>query len=840
MEECQDFSLCGKAVVEEANLRDGRYWKLIADFVGPQSGEGLELDGASCKNRLLIQVGLLREDNSFPWVAIVDWLGKIFPQRRTADFRTMIERGIVTTLSLGSNASEVFLESDVNFNFVGPICDSIGVERKHLLELRDFSERAQSVEITNGLVLELNNFVTRERLAPIIIIAWLKNFNKNFGIKDNVQKTYKILRSKIKKLKICVRSLETRSHRRNAEMERLLQTPFQLVPNRTPKPFVKKRARRDEEDIEQVTIKEETGTFEIMQSEKPETGGEDATRKEQTRDGNCADSTSKKADKRLFSRVEATTLLDIAMSSIQKLTNMYGEENEACNQLFLNLLKNQYALTCKEHPAMAEFEQKIDLLDGNVPLASPVNFLSYNAHFLVAVHNAVEEQIMNFESEIIMSTGEKLGRDKLPKFENFVNMKESATSRYIHMACEILSSHAPDRNTYRKHWLAFCKEMKNPSRLVANQSDRLSSYFEAAAGIIHHHQEIVPFFSDLISLENEKCANIILESVAADAADSVIQSLVCVLAIIYCKILGPYWQLLRSGGEYSLFSQYVLSLYQKFLDWSKDPSTLLQPDESANVFQQYPLQQKIFGGIFNFCSKWHTNTDLIRACLKRTVKVIAGVTKEHLSNFLPGGTFGQAPSAEVSQQLVSCTFAVLMADYPCSDQNPTNRLSDNSCHDDDGLSVQSDHSSDDVSSQNGRNKRKLNGGKRIGRPPDEAPVECMDRDYIVATVTANGGPCKSQQDLDKMMLRFDGMSRAQKRESMRCELLYHKMILNNSSPHLDSPYLFTTQMVMKLKFVLPRVKPSYSVVFEPKRPRKYRKVLQSGDLSTGQSESSST
>ncbi|GAA6233261.1 uncharacterized protein LOC108899138 [Lates japonicus] len=229
MEEGRDFSLCGKAVVTEANLRDEYYWKLVADFIGPQSGEGLELEQAPCRNRLLIQVGLMREDNNFPWIAIVDWLKRIFPRHQSADFRRLIERGVATTLSLGSEVRLTFLESDVNFNFVGPICDSIGVERQHLLEMRDFSERAQSIEVTNGLILELSNFVAREKIAPVVIVTWLRNFNPEFCKKGDIQKAYKVIRSKIKKLKQCCRNSETRSHRRNAAMENLLQSPFELV-----------------------------------------------------------------------------------------------------------------------------------------------------------------------------------------------------------------------------------------------------------------------------------------------------------------------------------------------------------------------------------------------------------------------------------------------------------------------------------------------------------------------------------------------------------------------------------------------------------------------------------
>ncbi|XP_053190431.1 uncharacterized protein LOC128374189 [Scomber japonicus] len=875
MAEGEDFSLCGKAAVTEANLRDEYYWKLVADFIGPQSGEGLELYQAPCQNRLLIQVGLLREDNNFPWAAIMEWLKKIFPSHQSADFRRLIETGIATTLSLGSDARLSFLESEVNFNFVGPICDSIGVEREHLLKMRDFSERAKSIEVTNGLILELSNFVSREKIAPVILVTWLRNFNCEFCKDGDTQKAYKVLRTKIKKLKVLFRSYETRRHRRKAAMESLLQCTFELVPKKPDarKFVVKKRMKKDDfANIEKVTIKEEYENYEISQSEELERNGAVVRKKILNEHSSVHDGRDEDLDGSISgeetsdNKGEPLTLLDIAMLSVQKLLSVYCGKTTACKQVSLDLLKNQYTLTCKEHPAMAEMEKKLESLSKDISFASPVVFLHYNANFLVDVHDAVERQIMVFEREITESTGEKLGRDRLPKFVNFKNLSESATSRYIHMACDILSPHTPDRQNYRKHWVAFCDEKNNPSKLAMNQSNRFNNYFEAAAGLIHHHKEVALFFSDLLSLNNDECPNIILESVAADASDSVIQSLVCVLAIVYCKFLGPYWQLLKSGGEYSHYSQYMLCLYQKFIDWSKDPSTLLEPEETTNVFLQFPLQEKAFNGIFHYCGQWHTNRDLIRACLKRTIKVIAAVTEEHLKDFLPGGKFYQVPSPDLKMQLTSCTFSVLMAKYPFGHEYPYKKKrpdksskrssqkhlssESDSSQEDNGGSCSSDDSSDDSSDWRAKNNSHLdqNGGKKekTGRGywrRDLEQEECeqnMDKDYIVATVERNGGPCKSQQDVDKMMLRFDGKSRAEKREAVRCEILYQKMVLLNTDPHLNGGFANSTDMVLKLKLALPRVKPGYSLVLAPRKTRRKPVFQDITDAEVVQSESSST
>ncbi|CAB1447258.1 unnamed protein product [Pleuronectes platessa] len=76
----------------------------------------------------------------------------------------------------------------------------------------------------------------------------------------------------------------------------------------------------------------------------------------------------------------------------------------------------------------------------------------------------------------------------------------------------------------------------------------------------------------------------------------------------------------------------------------------------------------------------------------------------------------------------------------------------------------------------------------------EETEENMDSNYITSIVRTNGGPCLSQQDVDRMMLRFDGKTRLEKREAMRCEILYQKMILNNTSKHLNGIFRNSTQM----------------------------------------------
>lgn len=832
--------LCGKDVVIDADLRDDTYGKLVEDFFGPQSGKDLGLVEQQCQNRFLIQVGLMREDYHLSWEAVVEWLQKIIPTHQSADFRCLIERGIATTLSLGTEARLTFLESNVNFNFVGPICDSIGVGRADLLAVEDFSERATSMEVTNGLILELSNFVIREKIDPINMVSWLRIFNPLFCRNGNIKKASKVLQAKLKKFRQQYRNYHTSRNRRNAMMENFLQSPFELVSDdigADGQSFgVKKPMKRGllskykSREPEVKVIKEENESIEIKPNVQVKEECDLMSDEEQYVVQNLADQVGHPDS----NKGEALTLLDIAMLSVQKLTSVYGGKTDASKQVSLDLLKNQYNLTCRENPAMRQFEEKLKSIKDHHSLVSPLRFLHYNAHFLVDLHDAIEKELISFENVITQSTGEKLGRDRNNKFKRFLNFSESATSRYIHMACDVLSPRAPANQNYRRHWVAFCEEKNNPSQLAVNRSNRFNNYFEAAAGLVHHHGEISPFFSDLLLLNSDDCSNIVLESVSEDANDDVIQALVCVLAIIYCKILGPFWQLLKSRAEYSLFSQYILCLYQKLLEWSKDATPLLEPESIANVFLQFPLQEKTFDGVFKFCgpNSENVHTDLVRSCLQKMVRVIAAATEANLRDFLPGGEFCQNPSQELSRNLASCTFFTLMGEYPFGHSYPYKKnrpdkitnLASSSCYEEDrDISISSEDDSPHSSAvakkkqktvkphptkrPRGKNSKVWKTAKatrkHLSPRGSVSPSPELCDSVIRSSAERYGRPCETKEDVDRLMGKLEGTTLYQKREAIRSQISYQRRIIGCKDPILNNPGLSIADMVSKLKGVLP-------------------------------------
>ncbi|KAL2080126.1 hypothetical protein ACEWY4_023919 [Coilia grayii] len=809
---------------------DDTYDKLVDDFLGSQTGEGLLLDEKPCKNRLLVQVGLLKEDNEVPWGSVLKWLQKIFPMFQSADFQCLIERNIETALSLSGDAQQNFLESDVNFEFVGPICDSIGIGRTDLLEMSDFSERAQCTEITNGLMLELNNFVMREKIDTIVLVSWLKNFDPNFCSDGKIQRSHRMLKGKLKTFMAHYRNYQRTRYRANGLKDQFLQTPFDLYGIEAQQTWLDKPARRGgfkkrgtkrppgrprivKEEPEPTEISERRAQYTIVRSGSRGRHKVVTVKQEYDPDG-YNDQQGKgpvpasKGDPNVKNG-ESLTLLDVSIISVQKLSNVYGGKTEVSKQVSLDLLKNQYTLMLAEDDGMNYMTEQISALSDTHALVSPLDFLHYNTHYLLDIYDAIEQQIMSFEREIVNTTGEKLGRDNNPTFKHFVNFDESATCRYIRMASDVLSPHENTKNNCRRHWLAFCMERKNPSSLPANVSNRFNNYFEAAAALLHHRTDVILFFSDLQALNDEP--NIILDSINDDANDDAIQALVCVLAVVYCKILGPYWQLLKSKAQYALYSRYIYCLYQKLLLWSKDATTLMQPELATNVFLQVPLQEGTFSKVFSFCN---TNAEnqygiLIRTCLEKVMKVIAAVTEENLKDFLPGGIYCQEPSAEVSNQLKHCTFSHLMGEYPFGQAFPYKSQRPD-------LAPPPDSPRDMLLGQKNRfsppgrgrgRKKRLLIPARIEQsedfPEPNDPVSETTRESILMSIEKNRGPCFTKEDVDKLLARLESATHAQKREAIRCEIGYQKVVLGLRNPSLASVGFSLTDMVSKLKNVLP-------------------------------------
>ncbi|KPP77762.1 hypothetical protein Z043_102788, partial [Scleropages formosus] len=920
--------------------------------MGPQSGENLHIDETLCKNRLLVQVGLLKEEKQVPWSRIVKWLQKMLPMYHSSDFRSLVERSVATAMRLNGEAREAFLESKVNFDFVGPICDLLGIGRSDLLEMSDFSERVECTEVTNGIVLELSNFATREKIAPTLLVLWLRNFNPQFCSDGKIEKAYQCLEKKIRKLKVDYRLHQKKGFSRKGMIDVFLQTEFNLVSNvfnaHTKRPNKKKQRLSKKSRSQKASLCKEKKEALIMDSKRirdpvlNEVEKKVVLTNSKEQKGLCnltveleppgvlhpywAGSSSVKIgceqptniccqmEKPLVKgtvvnsndmKTEVLSLLDVSMLSLQKLWSVYGGKSHELDEVCRDLLQTQFTLMLKKDCIMKEFNDKINKIQTEpCSVIPPLHFLDCNAHFLLEVSDAIEKHIISFEREIITATGQRLGRDKNPKFSNFVNFSESASARYIRMACDVLNPTSETRHSCKRQWLIFCQLMEKPSKLAACRSNRFISYYECAASVAHHQEDILKFFAQLNNLVDSP--NIIQESVKDDAGDQFIQALVCVIAVVYCKILGPYWQLLKSNVEYLNFRRYVQCLHWKLLHWAEDASSLLLPERSdSNVFRQFTLQEKNFNGVFSKCntSPEKLYAVLIEKCLEKVVKTIADCTEAHLKDFLQGGLYNKDPSIELCLELRTCQLSHLMGEYPYGHAYPyqwkvTDRLdaipissrpkstrgspaaqtqlqfgisskspvkmnhssrskknvtrslpertqrcklgelSEMSASEEkeqaEGAFIKEleiaaigGHAEPCISKQDTQHQlsslvrspvktnnslsesnafpnfpEKYKRGAFSEKSTNEEKEQEQDafmKKSVIAAVTRYGGPCISKQDVDSLLMKLDGVSYAQKRDAIRCEINYQKMVLGNRDENLNHVGFSLTDMVEKLK-----------------------------------------
>ncbi|XP_043073937.1 solute carrier family 52, riboflavin transporter, member 2 isoform X1 [Puntigrus tetrazona] len=844
MEDLQDFgSSSASAKTISAELKDDFYSKLVADFLGAHYGELLELDEKPWKIRMLIQIGLMREEQDISWVDLIQWLQKIAPMFQSADFRSLIERNTTTALSLTGGARQKFLDSDVNFEFVGPICDSIGIGRRDLLEMSDFSDRAKLTALTNGLILELTNFISREKLDPVVLVSWIRNFEPLFCSDGKIQRAYRLLRSSLKNFRIQYRNNQRSRKRSRGFLDEFLQSPFDLAPEADADDIEYRRVamvkahlrkkRRISMHKPNSLVKEEDESFRISQTDMTvKTHPEPkqmpdlfSVKNEQRSESHQIPIRSLKDDKEdpRTDTGDNVTLLDISVLSWQKIAEMNGGKNEAAKKVSLDLLQNHFSAMLKEDANLRTLDDKVKV--STHPLVPALHFLRYICQFLFELIDVIDQQMISFEKDIVYTMGEKLGRDKHPRFRSFVNFDESAVTRYIHMASEMLCPSEETNPNYRRHWLAFCLERKNPSKLPIYRSNRIINYFEAAAGLIHHHEDVALFVSDLQLLNDD--SNILLESVNADASDEALQALVCVVAVVYLKVLGPFWQLLKSDGEYPLFSRYILCLYEKLLEWSQDASCLLQPEAFVNVFLQVPMQEVTFGGVFRFCRDNAENQfgTLIKACLERMMKALAAVLEDNLKDFLPGGEHCKDLPSDIAVQMANCTFLQLMGEYPFGHAYPYEKnrpdktlgrtegsVSENA-EQDPSWETADEPTSAVVTMSPAKTTQKrysifdganFNAAKKmkVSRLKQKAQ-DHIYRKMIIGAVSKYGGPCKSKQDVERLLTKLEGASHAHIREVIRCELNYQKSILGSRDKKLTRIGFSLSDMVSTLKDVLP-------------------------------------
>ena len=122
-----------------------------------------------------------------------------------------------------------------------------------------------------------------------------------------------------------------------------------------------------------------------------------------------------------------TTLVDITINLLHELSDLYSEEQ--AQETFTSLLKGMSAVMSDRAAVMKSFGRALDEeRRGMLQTDDELHFLYCNAHFLLGLSTACEKVLKKLEKD----SGQRLGRDKLPKFQSFKASTESSVSRQVH------------------------------------------------------------------------------------------------------------------------------------------------------------------------------------------------------------------------------------------------------------------------------------------------------------------------------------------------------------------------------------------------------------------------
>ena len=359
----------------------------------------------------------------------------------------------------------------------------------------------------------------------------------------------------------------------------------------------------------------------------------------------------------------ASTLLDITTGVLDELSAVYcwKDEDKEKDAVFSELLKSITSLMSDRAAVMKSFNSK--LLDYKQAQLGEehgsTHFLYCNAHYLLGLSRASETVLKTEEKTITAETG-GLGRDALPKFNHFKSACETATSRVIRTACDIFGPRGDEKNGCRAEWQGFCEINGRKSTVPCYRSNRFNCYFEGAASLIHHRQDMMGFFSK----GSASHSNLKMQSVDADLKDDKLAALLCAVALLYFRVTGPYWNLLQSKVPYTSFHTYVQKMMEHFTRWEQDSSDLLNRDFEGIFGGEFEVKSIMFDSSIQLA---HDMESTVKGCLQSMMKEIREVTNRQLADFQVDGKYGSEPTDDMKALLQHCPLTNLIGENAFGD-----------------------------------------------------------------------------------------------------------------------------------------------------------------------------
>ena len=132
--------------------------------------------------------------------------------------------------------------------------------------------------------------------------------------------------------------------------------------------------------------------------------------------------------------------------------------------------------------------------------------------------------------------------------------------------------------------------------------------------------------------------NLKLQSVEADLQDQRLVTLLSAVALLYFRVTGPYWKLLKSDVPYTRFHIYVQKMATLFTHWQIDPSGILDPAFVGIFDGEFKVDHPI---MLERVLCLHATEHHWSWCASRpSSKKLLAVMQCQLADFLVDGKFG--------------------------------------------------------------------------------------------------------------------------------------------------------------------------------------------------------
>ena len=368
---------------------------------------------------------------------------------------------------------------------------------------------------------------------------------------------------------------------------------------------------------------------------------------------------------------DGDTLLDNAISMMNELAYVLDDGQMSpldVVNLQKTLLSKMFATMSDRASVNKSFNSKLNDYRQQQGNETDLHMLYCNAHFLLGLSNICESTLKTIESNLSTEIGEKLGRNKNDKFRNF-HSSESSAARYVRLASDSLGPRGDEKSGCRLQWESYCTEkLSKKSKITSFRMNRFNNFFEGAASLFYHRNDVIDFLSNY-----KDSVNLKLESVLLDAKCDYVQALIRSLGIVFYKVTGPFWALLNSNVEYLDLYVYVQKMFRHFQEWSVDSSPLLN-SESLSVFDlpfdvvkekektKFHLKceknrarflpenlkrDPVYMSLFSE----NEHTEVTKEALQNIFKGFITCTQRQLSEFLPGGRYGEEPSLSLRAKM---------------------------------------------------------------------------------------------------------------------------------------------------------------------------------------------